>query len=713
MKKICFIILALGLMLSACTDTNANKSGENTNIKELNIKENLLESEGNFYNRTVLELPDKESLVKNAAKSNDVIYLLAIDNNGSNIFYKYDIEEGLCTELNIAISSNVHSIAASDNCLYILLNTSDTTEENTYEFKKYNNETNVLETIPLDKIIGGEADVEIAGFTVLDNSIYINAFNNIYCVDNSGALKATLKAENFWTGMLASDYEESILLYNDINNNFVVTATNGKLKPSCKYIFNTKYSKVFQGLSTEQVFVTDENDIYSLNLKTGDKKPYVNISLYNLNTSSFIAISDKVFFTIQNGVPTIWSRASEESEAQMTVLKCAAYDASFELQLAVSLFNYNHSDIKIEIIDYATFNDGLNALMVEITSGNTPDIIDLSNIPISAFNSKGLFENLEPRLLKKDLLPNIPEILKTDDGIFELVPGFQIAVLAGNSEYFSNKSLNIDDLLRLNEKVTSEGKYLFPQYLTREKFISIILSFSGDSFVDIDKAYCNFDNELFESLIEFARNLPSDEQFDEQLYTQAVIDEFGLVLDGKQLISMVETGNPVFELLKLRGLYKDNVSFMGFPSNSGNGIAMTPFLRLGMCLNSSNKDKAWTFFDYLLSEEFQSEMSKTNYMPVVNEQLHKYIDNIVAEYDEEPLRLAIVNNVLDCPLVDSNTTNDVWNIIEKLDCINEYDKNIYKIVMEECSAYFSGQKDVSEVIRLIQNRSSIYVSEKQ
>lgn len=696
-------------MLSGCADTNGNKSG----VKELNIKENLLESEGVSYNRTVIGLPNKDSLLKNAAKSNDVIYFSAIDNNGSNTFYKYDIEEGLCTELDIAVSSNVHSIAASDNCLYILLNTSDTTEENIYELKKYSNETNVLETIPLDKIIGGEAGVEIAGFTVLDNSIYINAFNNIYCVDNSGALKATFKAENFWTGMFACDYEESILLYNDINNNFVVTATNGKLKPSSKYIFNTKYSKMFQGLSSEKVFVTDENNIYSLNLKTGDKKPYVNISLYNLNTSSFIAISDEIFFTIQNGVPTIWSRASEDSEAQMTVLKCAAYDASFELQLAVSLFNYNHSDIKIEIIDYSTFNDGLTALMVEITAGNTPDIIDLSNIPISAFNSKGLFENLEPRLLKKDLLPNIPEILKTDDGIFELVPGFQIAVLAGNSEYFSNKSLNIDDLLRLNEKVTSEGKYLFPQYLTREKFISIILSFSGDSFVDIDKAYCNFDNELFASLIEFARNLPSDDQFDEQLYTQAVIDEFGLVLDGKQLISMVETGNPVFELLKLRGLYKDKVSFMGFPSNSGNGIAMTPFLRLGMCTNSSNKDKVWTFFDYLLSEEFQSEMSKTNYMPAVNEQLHKYIENIVAGYDEEPLRLAIVNNVLDCPLVDSNTTNDVWNIIEKLDCINEYDKNIYKIVMEECSAYFSGQKDVSEVIRIIQNRSSIYVSEKQ
>lgn len=69
--------------------------------------------------------------------------------------------------------------------------------------------------------------------------------------------------------------------------------------------------------------------------------------------------------------------------------------------------------------------------------------------------------------------------------------------------------------------------------------------------------------------------------------------------------------------------------------------------------------------------------------------------------------------VLECPLVDNETAHNAWDLIQRVDCINEYDTNIYKIVLEECQAFFAGAKEISEVIPIIQSRASLYVHEKQ
>ena len=255
---------------------------------------------------------------------------------------------------------------------------------------------------------------------------------------------------------------------------------------------------------------------------------------------------------------------------------------------------------------------------------------------------------------------------------------------------------------------------MFPKYITQEDFISYILSFSSDSFIDIEKDYCNFEDKTFAEMIKFSSELPSKDELNEQMYADAIKSEYNEIIDGKQLISLVETGNPIFELLKLRALYGDNVEFVGFPTNSGNGIAMTPFIRVAMSSSSPLKDSVQIFFDYLLSESFQAEMSKLSYMPVINDYLDEYISGIVAGYREKPLKLAISDMmILECPPIDDNTVNKVWDLIHRIDCINEYDPDIYQIVLEESQTFFAGHKDISDVIHIIQSRASIYVHEKQ
>ena len=49
--------------------------------------------------------------------------------------------------------------------------------------------------------------------------------------------------------------------------------------------------------------------------------------------------------------------------------------------------------------------------------------------------------------------------------------------------------------------------------------------------------------------------------------------------------------------------------------------------------------------------------------------------------------------------------------LESLTQCYQYDEPMMKIILEEASAFFSGQKSAEEIANLIQSRVSIYVAE--
>lgn len=708
MRKILSVLL-IALTLSACS----NRSGTELSPNQINVKETLYESNIPRYDQSPIDLPIKDSFVLSAAKSDNKLFFYATDVSGKNTFYEYDTDKNICTELNLNVAGTIYGIDAEDGCLYVLV----CRGENTHQFnvKVYNSTTNSTESVTLSESAFDNDRIGIEGFAVVSNQFYINTFDCIYCLDHTGQIihkNSVDKPEYAWKGIIHSSDGDSLMAYSIRGSDFVIQELDTELQINATYVLETDYSQIFQGFTNNQIYVMDSNTVYSLDLESGQKEAYVNPLLYNLSTTNFIPLSDELFFTIQNGVPTLWYASDEDDSAELTVLKCATYGVTYELRLAVSLFNFNHDDTKIEIVDYSSFDNGLTKLLVEIGAGNVPDIFDLSSIPLNQLSSLGILENLEDSLENKGIVPNILDTLRKDEGIFELVPGFRISSMAGSNKYFSTSTMSAETLLDAAEKAALEGKHLFPQYMTKEDFILFVLAFSDDSFVDIETGYCNFEDEVFANLIQFASELPSSNNFDETMYAAAVKSEDTEILNGEQLLSFVDTGNPVLDLLRIKTLHGADAQFIGFPTTAGTGVAMTPFLRMAMSSVSTHKDDVWTFFDYLLSEDFQTQMSTTDYLPVIYSALDTYIDSIIAGFKETPLKIAVSNTILECPLIDDTTEKDVWDLIERVDCINEYDTNIYNIVLQECQPFFAGEKDISEIQSQIQRRTLLYVHEQ-
>ena len=321
------------------------------------------------------------------------LFFYGTDSSHNNLFYMYDINKDVCTKLDIFISEDVHSIDAADGYLYILIS-----RNNDYAIYRFDVDTHKTIAIPLQKTSGEEGSMQISGFSVLDSKIYVNFWTEMYCFDDTGKVMAQIKLENTWNRLvrfLNNNDKSTLITYSLANNSFVIQELDSELQLVCQYVLGSKYNYLFQGFSNNQIFLSDNNNIYSLNLETGDKHRYLSILQYNLDISNFIPISDESFFTTQGGIPTLWTVDDENDPNAISTLKCATYNPSYELQCAVSLFNFNHDRIKIDIIDYSIYNDGMTKLLVEMTAGKVPDILDLSSMPIAALKLSGFLENLD------------------------------------------------------------------------------------------------------------------------------------------------------------------------------------------------------------------------------------------------------------------------------------------------------------------------------
>lgn len=127
------------------------------------------------------------------------------------------------------------------------------------------------------------------------------------------------------------------------------------------------------------------------------------------------------------------------------------------------------------------------------------------------------------------------------------------------------------------------------------------------------------------------------------------------------------------------------------------------FLLLGINRDSNVKEGAWTFLEYLLSEETQQwEPQAMGYFPVRREGFAQYISVEGIDNAGSPISAA------------QEEKDALQELAEHayLDPYRLYDP-LYDIILEECDAYFAGDKSIEQVTGNIQNRVTLYLQEKK
>ncbi len=444
-------------------------------------------------------------------------------------------------------------------------------------------------------------------------------------------------------------------------------------------------------------------------------------------------ISDKEI-TSPSGVET--SLTSQEipstHEDGRKVVTLSVYLPGEDIRQAVIAFNETNPDYYVELlcgdkdmntpsINRISATDYWNQETLEIFAGKGPDIF--TKTLHSSYNSyidKGVMEDLMP-YIERDLDPN--DYLESslyayarEDKIYALESGFSLALSVGSKDIFGDmEGWTFSEM----QKILKENSHIS---VYRNDY-----SVSGaGSFLSDYLAYGNPDYTDFETLrkcIEFDKNR-----------CLRLAEGEKVILGENVLVENITLSNAL-EWADYEALYEKELTPVGYIDEQNTGIFHNGF---GWSINTASKQKegAWAFLRFLLSEEFQREYNTSQFSPLkclLEEQLDYYSTPIEASYFDMELNdtVSYKGHIL------KKASNEYWRqhlywkdiYIEGLseeqirqihELINRsrpisstYDATLNTLIQEEASAYFNNSRSLDDVMKNIENRVTLYLAEQE
>jgi hypothetical protein len=228
----------------------------------------------------------------------------------------------------------------------------------------------------------------------------------------------------------------------------------------------------------------------------------------------------------------------------------------------------------------------------------------------------------------------------------------------------------------------------------QNNLLEIFCALYMDKFIDWNTGECNFESPEFIKLLEICNRQTTN-------YT--------LELERKLYIDQVHF--PFF-LVKNYGDYLNTIGkfvFKPWPE-VGNKLRtdMGGIANFAICSTSKYKDGAWQFARIPFTYEWQTQVPG-------NAEPGQVSLSIWTRPDVVKLVRAWTEHISP-ELWESERKEAFEHIISLIDtCTGAYrlDPTLYNIVLDDCKAYFAGDKSAEETAKLIQGRVSIYVNEQK
>ena len=491
--------------------------------------------------------------------------------------------------------------------------------------------------------------------------------------------------------------------------------------------------------------------IYSTNTglnsyKVGDTevKPmanFINSDLYINNFSRMVELTPDSFLAVysedwESGLKAgIFTYVKPEDIVDKTVIVLAtASGFDYTTKKRVVDFNKNNSDYRIVMKDYnqyATNEDwtaGVTKLNNDIIAGNMPDILyntDYNSLPVDNYIAKGLLADIgkfiaeDPELSQVEFMQNAFDAYSVDGVLYHVVPSFQVVTVMAKKSLVGNLSTwNMKEMQNVVNSMGPDAKAF--SNMTRANFMDCVMRFCGNQFVDPTTGKCSFNTSDFISMLEFAKTLPEEFNYDDDYWQnydwekeQCQYRENLTLLYNFYMYSFGDLARDI------NGTFGEPVSFIGFPTESGKGSYLMCDGTYMISSKSKCPEGAWKYVRYYLTDEYQKEVSnmpvnKKMFMEKSKDALERpyWIDeNGEKQYYDMTMTINGEEVIID-PL-NQQQLDEVVNFITSVSNRYFMDTNVSNIITEEMGAYFSGQKTAQDVADVIQRRVQVYVEENR
>lgn len=604
---------------------------------------------------------------------------------------------------------------------------------------KYDSNLNLISNIDLSE----------SGFDYMNNFCYvgndqflINDGSNFYLLDSE--MKVTKKVEtnkdvsNMYTirdgSVVVQCWTDKGMGLYKLDKNSLTLADEEIKIPGLSS--NMSYSK---GTKTDFI-IMDRYQVYTYNIGDAEIKPVMNYLNSDIGTSYFntlIQADDNTFYGLYSDWDADYSvmcysrytKVAPEDVVEKKVITLGCIYIDNDVRRKVISFNKTNPDYRITVIDYSDFNTeedwtgGYTKMNTDIAAGKCPDIlVSNGSALVMDYASKGLFVDLYKYMdkdseVKKDkYFANLLDAFTYNGKLIALVPNFSIQTLLAKTSLVGSKpGMTFDEMLAL-EKNLSQGGSLF-YGVGRSSFLMDYLDVNASAFIDNAAGKCYFDSEEFIKLLEFAKKLPEKdgfgdyEDFDYEKYNQRFRSNIAIF----DVFNLYSIRNLKYEE---KGVFGEDVTFVGYPTNSGNGSALCYDVAYSISSKCKAPEVAWDFIRYFMTDEY---MNKNEYgIPAsvkrFDELAKEAQKRMSYEYEGETYYMDdyyyIGNESIVLEELNDADIAKIKDLVSSTTKVRGSVSSVLTIIEEETQAFFEGQKTAEDVAKIIQSRVTIYINER-
>lgn len=400
-------------------------------------------------------------------------------------------------------------------------------------------------------------------------------------------------------------------------------------------------------------------------------------------------------------------RLEEKNENRQDVVLRGLYvKNNRELKELALRFNSSNDRYRV-VIEGPEGDDDLDDYIartgVELATGKGPDILTGTRLLESPADliEKGILADLAPLMeqsgiKEEDYFPMAFSTWRTGDSIYAIRNSgdceerLMSSAVLGEAEPSDIEAV-ADALLAYPENATYDGRS------SANNILRDMLEGSETlwGMVDWEKGTCDFSGELFRKLLEVAKRYQYDERF-----------KYPSVCSKRYFISLFNVYDfPMLAQVKAQGkvavgrFFDDGAHPTSLADNS-----------FAINANAANKEGAWEFLQFLLSEEAQRSMlAEFDNMTVKKS---AYWSIVEGEILNGPTDKSIQRMFRDSPLT-MEKAEEIAALMEDTCALPYKTEVILGIVLEEAQGYFDGSMEISQVVDKIDNRVGLYLKERK
>lgn len=611
-----------------------------------------------------------------------------------------------------------------------------TEDWSSYAINSYSSDGALLSSIALDAIVDPSLNIGALNIDGKDR-IYIAAYSDsktlIYVFDRDGNAVFELEGDGIPVATVTTaEGLVGVCLYNTSSaassDSLVYNLT--LIDPDAKAWGDTVRLGIPQNLYAGQsysFYLNDTTNVYGYDAQTGESETIFNWNDIGLpaDSASVAEISDGRFAVIAGTVNYTTLTYSydfaivEESDGTQDdrqVITLASLIPNSNVSVAAAEFNKTSEDYRIEIKTYLSYSDLANGESInnaitkfstDIITGNGPDIIDMMNLPVDLYATKGLLEDLyayidaDPEISREDYFENILDAMSIDGALPCVTDGIYIITIFGSSDVFGSEpgitTAELYDIL--SERPEYEKP--FGELITKSTFLTYAL-YGNIGLIDWEIGQCNFNTPEFIKLLELSSLLPSEAgEPDYSVAASDMLDASRMVTDGEQLAA-IEAILSMEQLAAYSRRLGDKLNIVGFPVPDGVCHVMDAMVKLGISSQSQHKEAAWEFVRTILDNKYQ-----TNSM---------MIPIGYSAFDEMTKNVLDGNSIFSSYYEDLELTQTdadaLKALMESITYSTSYNEVINEIVLTEAEAYWAGSITAQEAANRIQGRVQLYVNEQ-